>query len=184
MSPKVVLKGNLHVHTTLSDGNMSPKSVIDCYRTLGYDFLAFTDHTLEPKPYEYPEAEGIIILNGCEVSSGEHRPFIRGEKETLTVLAHPMRYRNSIQSINRCGKDLCEVTEHGDFYLRTKPNSVEILERSRIPVVVSDDAHSLRQMGRTAVLVEIDEETIPSKDAIILALKLGKFSIWTKDMTS
>ena len=39
-----LLKGNLHTHTHLSDGLLSPEAVIARYRALGYDFLAITDH--------------------------------------------------------------------------------------------------------------------------------------------
>jgi histidinol phosphatase-like PHP family hydrolase len=38
-------RGNLHTHSTRSDG--APASVIDAYRSRGYDFLALTDHVLD-----------------------------------------------------------------------------------------------------------------------------------------
>src|SRR5216683_1364678 len=38
------LKGNLHAHTTFSDGRFSIDEVIARYRELGYDFLDITDH--------------------------------------------------------------------------------------------------------------------------------------------
>ena len=37
-------KGNLHTHTTDSDGLKSPDDVKRLYKSLGYDFLALTDH--------------------------------------------------------------------------------------------------------------------------------------------
>ncbi len=37
-------KGNIHCHTTESDGALSPGGVIWCYQAGGYDFLAITDH--------------------------------------------------------------------------------------------------------------------------------------------
>ncbi|MFO7918940.1 MAG: CehA/McbA family metallohydrolase [Anaerolineae bacterium] len=37
-------KGNVHTHTTQSDGRFSPQQAIDWYRQQGYDFLAITDH--------------------------------------------------------------------------------------------------------------------------------------------
>ena len=37
-------KGNLHTHTTQSDGLLSPEEAIAWYRERGYDFLALTDH--------------------------------------------------------------------------------------------------------------------------------------------
>src|SRR3989442_1324587 len=38
------LRGNLHAHTTFSDGVKDPAQLIAAYEALGYDFLAITDH--------------------------------------------------------------------------------------------------------------------------------------------
>lgn len=37
-------RGNLHTHTTMSDGALSPSDTVDFYRSAGYDFVAVTDH--------------------------------------------------------------------------------------------------------------------------------------------
>lgn len=37
-------KGNLHTHTTRSDGSGEPWEVAERYRQEGYSFLAITDH--------------------------------------------------------------------------------------------------------------------------------------------
>lgn len=37
-------KGNLHTHSTESDGRKSPQEVVDWYKSRGYDFLSLTDH--------------------------------------------------------------------------------------------------------------------------------------------
>lgn len=39
-------RGNLHTHSTVSDGELSPDEVVAAYRAQGYDFLALTDHFL------------------------------------------------------------------------------------------------------------------------------------------
>jgi len=45
--PGRFLRGNLHTHSTASDGRLSPEEVCEHYRLAGYDFLALTDHFLE-----------------------------------------------------------------------------------------------------------------------------------------
>ncbi len=45
-------KGNIHTHSTRSDGGLAPEEVIAAYRSRGYDFLALTDHFLEK--YGFP----------------------------------------------------------------------------------------------------------------------------------
>src|SRR5262245_13998344 len=37
-------RGNLHPHSTRSDGALAPETVIAHYRDAGYDFIALTDH--------------------------------------------------------------------------------------------------------------------------------------------
>lgn len=39
-----LLKGNLHLHTTFSDGRKTPDEAMDIYRNAGYDFIAVSDH--------------------------------------------------------------------------------------------------------------------------------------------
>ena len=37
-------KGNLHTHTTNSDGDTAPEHVAEWYEENGYDWLCLTDH--------------------------------------------------------------------------------------------------------------------------------------------
>jgi hypothetical protein len=37
-------RGNLHTHTTMSDGALSPSDTVTAYQDAGYDFVAVTDH--------------------------------------------------------------------------------------------------------------------------------------------
>jgi predicted metal-dependent phosphoesterase TrpH len=48
-------RGNLHTHSTLSDGMRAPEAVCAHYRESGYDFLALTDHF--QKRFGYPIAD-------------------------------------------------------------------------------------------------------------------------------
>lgn len=50
--PGSFLKGNIHTHSDLSDGVLSPQEVAARYRAAGYDFLSITDHFLES--YGFP----------------------------------------------------------------------------------------------------------------------------------
>lgn len=47
-----LLRGNLHAHSTNSDGLLPPGAVCDAYRQQGYDFVAVTDHFLPE--YDFP----------------------------------------------------------------------------------------------------------------------------------
>ena len=60
-------RGNLHTHSTVSDGLKTPDEVIRIYRNEGYDFLAFTDHW---KPSGSGEKDGLLLIPGCEYDAG------------------------------------------------------------------------------------------------------------------
>lgn len=63
-------KGNIHTHTTVSDGRMDPAESIALYRKNGYDFLAVTDHwkVSETKV----TGDGLLLLSGCEYDVGRN----------------------------------------------------------------------------------------------------------------
>ena len=45
--PGRFVRGNIHTHSTRSDGRLPPAEVVAAYRDHGYDFLAITDHFRE-----------------------------------------------------------------------------------------------------------------------------------------
>ena len=66
------LRGNLHTHTTESDGNLSPQATVDAYAALGYDFLAVTDHD-RITPVNLLDPRGMTLIQGNEITAnGPH----------------------------------------------------------------------------------------------------------------
>lgn len=61
----VFFRGNLHLHTTRSDGKLSPDAVMAAYRDNGYDFVAITDHNKLPDGVK--PIDGITMIPGAEV---------------------------------------------------------------------------------------------------------------------
>lgn len=59
-------KGNLHCHTTLSDGEVEPNARIEQYRELGYDFLSITDHSIVTPDVARDDGD-FVVLSGTEV---------------------------------------------------------------------------------------------------------------------
>ena len=62
-------RGNLHTHTTNSDGDSSPQAVADWYKANGYQFLVISDHEqlTDPAPLDAPN-DGFVLIPGQEVS--------------------------------------------------------------------------------------------------------------------
>lgn len=68
-------RGNLHTHSNLSDGCLTPQEVCRRYKAEGYDFIALTDHLIGE--YGYPIAdtlpfrdEEFTTILGAECHSG------------------------------------------------------------------------------------------------------------------
>lgn len=59
-------KGNLHTHTSVSDGGHTPEKVVREYRDAGYHFLALTDH-LKVAVTENPWPDEFLLLLGAEL---------------------------------------------------------------------------------------------------------------------
>ncbi|MFA5561453.1 MAG: hypothetical protein WDA00_02285 [Eubacteriales bacterium] len=58
-------KGNLHTHSTVTDGKQTPEERVNSYQQHGYSFLALTDHNILAA---YPDlcSEDFIALAGVE----------------------------------------------------------------------------------------------------------------------
>ena len=113
------IKGNLHVHTTNSDGSLTPQQVIDCYESLGYGFLMLADHDYFTSSEELGayHSESMILIPGNEITrNGPHilhvnagtlvEPLLDRQKAIdsinadggLAVLNHP----NWLKDFNHC----------------------------------------------------------------------------------
>lgn len=60
-------KGNLHTHSTISDGQLSPEKMVARYKSLGYDFLSLTDHEIYGTHEEYTTAD-FLMVPGSELA--------------------------------------------------------------------------------------------------------------------
>jgi predicted metal-dependent phosphoesterase TrpH len=178
------LKGNLHTHTTLSDGTMSPARVLEAYRDRGYDFLAFTDHEpllgpdLERDYWAHLPAggDGFVVLRGVETEppaiSGRHVGVIRGVEEELRIINHPAAYGLSVaevvESVRAVGAHAVEISHHGRYHARYDTAAIPV------PLLATDDAHHAREIGVSWIEVDARRDA----DAIVRAIKAGDFAAY------
>jgi len=108
-------KGNLHTHTTNSDGRHSPQEVIDAYHEEGYEILAITDHNHVTWPWEDyerdPEQLLMVAVVGNELSRHRHTNSL------FTEYPEPIRSR----STNNLSISLREVEELGGLTFLCHP---------------------------------------------------------------
>ncbi len=78
-------KANLHSHTNISDGTLSPEQAKKAYMEKGYSIIAFTDHNIL-LPHHDLSDENFIALSGYELDlyEGWNPEFIPNGKSYLT----------------------------------------------------------------------------------------------------
>ena len=93
--PGRFFRGNLHTHSTRSDGTLEPGEVCARYAAEGYDFLSVTDHFVGL--YDYPITDTIgarsgnfTTLLGAEVHTGK---LSNGEIWHLLAVGLPPDFR-------------------------------------------------------------------------------------------
>ncbi len=74
-TPGKFYRGNLHTHSTMSDGRFSPKEVCARYQKQGYDFISLTDHFVGLFNYPITDAsefhnDEFTTIMGVELHTG------------------------------------------------------------------------------------------------------------------
>jgi len=201
------IRGDLHMHTPYSDGRDPLGAMVRTAREMGYQYLAFTDHTrnvaiangmdaertsryLDDIEALAARLEGIALLKGIEVDilkqgnldlpdellkrmdvviASVHSHFDLPEEEMtervkraldnryVNILAHPTC--RLIGSRSPLPLNVKEVIEHAAvtgtmLELNSNPERLDLDARycrlaaaAGVPVVISTDAHSVKQLG-------------------------------------
>lgn len=73
-------KGNLHTHTTNSDGLLPPQKAVDLYAGLGYHFLMLSDHDLVTDT-RVLDPHGMTLIPGYEITAeGSHILHVKADR--------------------------------------------------------------------------------------------------------
>ena len=177
----MLMRGCLHIHTTCSDGKMTPQQVADAYEVRGYDFIAFTDHDYLLKPDyrdEYARVKSdMIIFTGVEntvfVKGYVHVNKIEGDSEVLHVFNHIGEYDLSADQVLNRLKHLEKIFPIDAVEITSKGFRVPEFEDLPIgyPKLASDDSHDIVGVGRAWIELDAGRD----KDSIIRAIKQGDF---------
>ncbi len=111
---KLLLAGDLHLHTVHSDGAYTPAEVITYTTRAGLDFIALTDHNNTEQNLDVPRSEGPIVISGMEYTNYRgHAGFFfpnegmrfdddpfSGSFEEMAALFRRAKERGALISIN------------------------------------------------------------------------------------
>jgi len=188
----LALKGQLHCHTTNSDGLSTPSELANAYKTAGFDFLTITDHDFVTPD---PEVAGITwIGSGVEETNQKHITAFDIDTQSTSALpqeiieyhrnnnkmccfAHP--YNENYYNLSED-----ELKSYYDFNFIEIYNSIlgdngadhwdVILSQGRkVFGLAVDDCHNIGiQFNKGWVVVHTDTN---SKTAILESLRNGNF---------
>lgn len=194
-------KGNLHMHTTCSDGHLSPEEAILIYKKNDYDFISITDHRKLSKEQHF---EGMLLIPGAEwdfsdpvyhiLSIGTESDFgysegcsIRelivriNESGGIAILAHPAwSLMNPDEMMNLDGFAAAEIYNS----VSAAPWNANRADSSQyfdlwaakgkiVPAVASDDSHWYTG-EQTKSYTIVQAEALNTR-SILDAIKAGKF---------
>ncbi|MFN8593526.1 MAG: CehA/McbA family metallohydrolase [Thermomicrobiales bacterium] len=125
-------QGNLHTHSTLSDGLRSPEEVCRFYENAGYDFLALTEHFLER--YDWPlvdtrpfRSDRFTTLIGAELHPAVHR-MEHGEPWHILAVGLPLDFAPSPRE--ETGPELAQrALDAGAFVVAPHPQWFTMTDR-------------------------------------------------------
>jgi len=196
-------KGNLHVHSTRSDGGMTPGELVALYAGAGYDFIVLTDHWVAGVPDDLPRPSPLVVIDGVEIDGADATgaPFhivcigCRGGIErsmgleagmaearrqgAVFVLAHPLWTGNSAEDSVRHEFDGVEAYNHVAEWLNGKGSSAFhwnwMLDRnSAVFGSAVDDAHiNPNHPLWNGGWVHVDAPS-PSPEDLIAAIRAGR----------
>ena len=79
-------KANLHAHSTVSDGGLTPAELKERYRAKGYSILSLTDHELLVEHSELDEPD-FLMLTGMEYAFIEKEDYCSSRTIELNLFA-------------------------------------------------------------------------------------------------
>ena len=113
-------KANLHSHTTISDGRMTPEEAKAAYRARGYQVMAFTDHRIYRDHNELDDEE-FVTIPAVEVDINEISPErLHGRDRTYHINLFDTRpdYRTEEKEAGICPECRYEDKEYINSYIR------------------------------------------------------------------
>jgi hypothetical protein len=141
-------RGNLHTHTTRSDGGLSVPEVVAAYRGQGYDFLAITDHFMERFGYPVVDtnefrSETFTTILGAEL----HAPALsHGERWHLLAVGLPLDFAWPCNGEN--GPEIARrAVDAGAFVAIAHPNWYSLTLADALTI---DSAHAVEVYNHTA----------------------------------
>ena len=199
------LRGNVHTHTTVSDGVHPVDEMIANYERADYDFLAITDHDARVDLDQYRDGTSMVLLEGNEVTKdGPHIVHLGasnvvepspdrqeviddiGSDTGFAVMAHPNwsteEVHCSFDRLSSLNGYACVEIYNGEGEMAAgRADSTDVWDRllgqgRTVWATGADDSHTDRWVGTAWTVVQVDD---PTPRAILESLRTGRSYVST-----
>ncbi|MBR2674504.1 MAG: PHP domain-containing protein [Mogibacterium sp.] len=192
------LKRDLHMHTYYSDGELSPRELIDLRISEGYELLSITDHDGDEGSAEglrYAESIGLPFISGVELDSddelGKDLHILgygfdydnEGFKEVLLKVRRERDNRNDrfMSALNKLGYDLTleDIVSINEGRYVGKPTFAKALQRKGL---MDNYQEAFKGIFRHETIRVIRKRAISSQEAIIAIQEAGGIAVMAHPM--
>lgn len=117
-------KANLHIHTTISDGQLTPEEVKRIYMKKGYSILAYTDHEVIV-PHNDLSEENFLAITAYEASINAPLVDIEKHRAQFFIAYHFNFYsKDKNNRISPCFNERCIWLEKSKQYVTDEMRKV------------------------------------------------------------
>ncbi len=122
------VRGNLHTHTTRSDGQRPPQEVIDDYARRGYDFLMLSDHEVLNSEADLKQwdARGMVLIPGNEIAGGPHLLHVDADRRIPPVASRQQILNEIMAAEKETGRGFA-IMNHPDWQEQFNHATIEQL---------------------------------------------------------
>ncbi|MGN0528739.1 MAG: CehA/McbA family metallohydrolase [Eubacterium sp.] len=197
-----LLFGDLHIHTTASDGSLSAYEVGALAKSIGLDFVALANHNNFSENFSLPHIDALTFIPAVEwthykghmnffgVSNPFDNSFVANTKEDMQGLISNARSKGAVISVNHPKCRFCpylwddenafDMVEIWNGPMRkTNTDSIKwwtdmLCRGRRLPVVGGSDFHKPKGLVRLGNPVTGVYSKSPSPKDILDAVKRGR----------
>lgn len=197
--------GDLHMHSTASDGQFTVPELAAKAKAMGLDFIAVADHNNYCENFSLPRVPDLTLIPAVEwthykghmnffgVAAPFDNSFIANSAEEMENLINDVKRRGAVVSVNHPECDVCPyLWDNDEIYdmieiwngpmrsvnVRGIRKWTELLKTGRkIPAVGGSDFHRTLSPVRMGNPVNAVYTDSPSAEALLEAIKSGHLSV-------
>ena len=197
-----LLFGDLHIHTTASDGKLSAYEVGALAKSMGLDFVTLANHNNFSENYSLPHIDGLTFIPGVEwthykghmnffgVANPFENSFVANTKDEMQALISNARSRGAVISVNHPKCRFCpylwedenafDMVEIWNGPMRkTNTDGIKwwtdmLCSGRKLPAVGGSDFHKPKSLARLGNPITGVYSKSPAPEDILDAVKSGK----------